>query len=138
MNAAAVAAEQPSTVRPHLTLVKPLSKADELRAAKRRIATLERQNARLRETQKARRTPRPNDTIDFLRGPVTRFIRRAGERVAIADIEELAELVALRQVLDESITTAVRGLRSEYSWSRIGQALGITKQSAQEKWGGKS
>lgn len=68
------------------------------------------------------------------------FLRRAliayGRRVATSDPEDLVELVSLRVVLDDAIDTAVIGLRQRgVSWSQIGDALGITKQSAHERWG---
>lgn len=65
-----------------------------------------------------------------------RFIRRAGERVADADGFELAELVSLRDDLEASIVVAVRGQRSiGRSWAYIGAALGMRRQSAQERYG---
>ena len=55
---------------------------------------------------------------------VRRVIRAHGRRVIHADPEDLAELVALRAVVDQAITDAVRGMRAEHgrSWSDIGRA----------------
>lgn len=70
-----------------------------------------------------------------------RFARRiivsAGKRVALADEFELAELVALRSELEAAIVTGVQGQRRNTgrSWAHIGAALGITRQSAQERYG---
>jgi len=64
------------------------------------------------------------------------YARRVGEH---ADIEALADLVALSSVIDDAITDAVRGLRQAsppYSWAHIGRVLGISKQAAQQRWGG--
>lgn len=84
----------------------------------------------------SKRTKRERDTLDYL-AAARRFIRRAGERVAEADEFELAELVELRGVLEDAISHAVQGQRAATgrSWAHIGMALGITRQSAQERYG---
>jgi DNA-directed RNA polymerase specialized sigma24 family protein len=69
------------------------------------------------------------------------FIRRAlaayARRVASGDVEALRDLVALSEHLDTALTDAVRGLRAfGYSWAEIGTRLGISKQAAQQRWGG--
>lgn len=71
----------------------------------------------------------------------TAFIRRAleahGRRVAEGDPADLADLVALRAALDAAIATAVAGLRAgsgAYSWADIGDALGISRQAAMQRW----
>lgn len=82
----------------------------------------------------ARKPRRERDTLEYL-GAARRFIRAAGERVADADEFELAELVALRTDLEAAIRTAIRGQRRYgRSWTHIGSALGITRQSAQERY----
>ena len=66
----------------------------------------------------------------------------AGEgRVGDGDVEELRELLALHDVLDEAIQNAVNGLRSptyDYSWWDIGRRVGMSKQAAQQRWGRKA
>lgn len=75
------------------------------------------------------------DHTDY-RGFVRRALTAYGRRVAVSDPEDLAELVSLRVDLDAAIDTAVIGLRRRgVSWSQIASALGITKQSAHERWG---
>jgi hypothetical protein len=69
---------------------------------------------------------------------VTRIIRAHGNTVAQTGGEdELAELVALRKVLDTAIDTAVAGIRdrADLSWANIGAALGVTKSAAYQKYG---
>lgn len=83
----------------------------------------------------SRRPRRERETLEYL-GAARRFIRAAGARVAHADEFELAELVALRDELEEAITAGVHGQRSYgRSWAHIGSALGITRQSAFERYG---
>lgn len=83
----------------------------------------------------SRRARRERSTLDFL-GMVKRLIHRAGKRVADEDEFELAELVELRSELEAAIRVAVAGQRSYgRSWAHIGMALGITRQSAQERYG---
>jgi hypothetical protein len=64
---------------------------------------------------------------------VRRSIRAHGRRVGNADPEDLAELVAMRESLDEAIAQAVRGQRENgFSWAAIGRGLGVTRQAAQQ------
>ncbi|MFI6065293.1 hypothetical protein ACIA47_08485 [Micromonospora sp. NPDC051227] len=66
-----------------------------------------------------------------------RIIRAHGRRVATGDVEALRDLVALSANLDDAIGEAVIGLRAfGYSWAEIGSRLGITRQAAQQRWGG--
>lgn len=48
--------------------------------------------------------------------------------------EALASVVALRQLADEYESRVVRiALRDGWSWSEIGEALGVSKQSAHRR-----
>lgn len=74
------------------------------------------------------------ETDEFLEA-VNRMIRRAGVRTAEADEIELRQLVAMRDTLEAAITTAVRGQHARRgSWAYIGMALGIKRQTAQERY----
>lgn len=88
--------------------------------------------AAVREPRK--RPKRYVEVADYL-GMVRRLVRGAGERVATGDPEHLTELVAIRAELDAAILAAVIGLRrSDFSWQRIGDATGTTRQGAIMKW----
>lgn len=64
-----------------------------------------------------------------------RMIRAAGARVAHEDPDQLAELVALADVLSDAIQAAVDGQRAAgITWQWIGEATGTTKQAAIQKW----
>jgi len=71
---------------------------------------------------------------------VRRMIAAYGRRVAGGDLAELEQLVALRTELDAEIDAAARALhegtddRPGYSWTDIGRVLGITRQSARERF----
>jgi predicted transcriptional regulator len=66
-----------------------------------------------------------------------RVIRAYARRVASGDIEALATMATLSTDLDNAIAEAVSGLRSfGYSWAEIARPLGITRQAAQQRWGG--
>jgi DNA-directed RNA polymerase specialized sigma24 family protein len=85
------------------------------------------------------RQPRRRDVVenDEFAGFARRIIRAHGRRVAVGDVEALRDLVALSSAIDDAIGEAVIGLRAfGYSWSEIGQRLGISKQAAQQRWGG--
>lgn len=85
-----------------------------------------------------KRPKRQRETMEYLQA-ARRFIAQAGRRVADADEFELAELVALRDELEAAIRVAVEGQRSiGRSWAHIGNALGITRQSAHERYGVKT
>jgi hypothetical protein len=68
---------------------------------------------------------------------VGRMVRAAGRRVGREDEFELAELLALRDDLDEAIADAVAGQRQygNKSWTAIAAATGTTRQGAQQRWG---
>jgi hypothetical protein len=61
------------------------------------------------------------------------FILRAyGRRVADGDIDALSFMTRLADELDDAIAQAVKDLRTQgYSWTEIGDRLGITRQAAQ-------
>jgi 1,6-anhydro-N-acetylmuramate kinase len=65
-----------------------------------------------------------------------RMLRAWGERVADADPEDLAELIAFREQLDSVTGTAIARMRAERgaSWADIARAGGITRQAAHERW----
>ena len=66
-----------------------------------------------------------------------RIIRAHGRRVGTGDVEALRDLVALSATIDDALCEAVMGLRAfGYSWAEIGSRLGISRQAAQQRWGG--
>lgn len=65
-----------------------------------------------------------------------RILRAFARRVADGDVEALADLLAFAKQIDRATQDAVDGLREfGYSWTEIGHRAGITKQTAQERWG---
>ena len=69
---------------------------------------------------------------------VARVITAAGKRVATGDVEALPDLAQLSADVDAAFITAVQGLREfGYSWEQIATRLGVTRQAAQQRWGGK-
>ena len=69
---------------------------------------------------------------------VARVIAAAGKRVATGDVEALPDLAQLASEVDAALITAVQGLREfGYSWEQIASRLGVTRQAAQQRWGGK-
>jgi hypothetical protein len=66
-----------------------------------------------------------------------RIVRAFAARVADGDIDALADLVELRDLLDQGIGDAVRALRSEphlYSAQQIADRLGVTRQAVMKRW----
>lgn len=65
-----------------------------------------------------------------------RVIRAQARRIAVGDIDGLAELAALDDEVHLAIATAITGLRAGgYSWAEIATRLGISRQAAQQRWG---
>jgi hypothetical protein len=68
---------------------------------------------------------------------VRRAIAAYARRVGSGDVEALRDLVGLADELDQALISAVTGLRAfGYSWAEIGNRLGISRQAAQQRWGG--
>jgi hypothetical protein len=81
--------------------------------------------------------PTPGVENDKYAAFVRRVVRAYGRRVATGDIEALADLVAVSHHIDCAIAAAVAGLRAwGYSWAEIAARLGVTRQAAQQRWGG--
>lgn len=69
-----------------------------------------------------------------------RMIRAYGRRVGEADDVDLAEMVAMREVLEAAIADAVAGQRANYgrSWAEIARGLGVARQVAHRRYGVRS
>jgi len=66
-----------------------------------------------------------------------RILRAYARRVATGDIEALTRMTGLADDIETAIRNAVIGLREfGYSWAEIGSRLGVTRQAAQQRWGG--
>lgn len=77
------------------------------------------------------------ETADYARF-VRRIVAAYGRRVAddAGDIAELGTLGALAGDVDAMIASTVTGLRaSGHTWQEIGDALGVTRQAAQQRYG---
>ena len=74
------------------------------------------------------------DYAAFLR----RIVRAYSRRVADGDIEAVPDMVRLSSDLDAAVRDAITELRARhgYSWADIGLRLGVTRQAAQQRWGG--
>jgi hypothetical protein len=66
-----------------------------------------------------------------------RCLRAHARRCVNGDVEDLAELIQLRAVLDEQIATVVHETRTRHgrSWADIARATGTSRQRAYTKWG---
>jgi hypothetical protein len=68
---------------------------------------------------------------------VRRVLRGYARRVARGDIDAIADMAAIAGELDGVMRQAVGGLRGAgYSWAEIAARLGVTRQAAQQRWGG--
>jgi hypothetical protein len=64
-----------------------------------------------------------------------RIVRAYARRIAAGDIEALASMVTLAGEVEAAIQDAVIGLRGfGYSWTEIGDRLGISRQAARQRW----
>jgi len=65
-----------------------------------------------------------------------RVLRAYGRRMAAADVEDLADLVALRAEVDAAIQAGVDAIRADgRSWAAVARATGTTRQAAQMRYG---
>jgi hypothetical protein len=68
-----------------------------------------------------------------------RVLRAYARRIASGDIESLSLMTRLADDINTAIGEAVTGLHDfGYSWAEIGTPLGVTRQAAQQRWGGQS
>ena len=75
------------------------------------------------------------ETTEYVEA-VARMIRAAGRRAGDGDEVELAALIRLQTVLDESIRSAVAGQREMgRSWAYIALATGHSREAAFKRWG---
>ena len=66
-----------------------------------------------------------------------RVIRAYARRIADGDIEALNDMTTLAADIEAAIRVAVIGLRNfGYSWADIALRLGVTRQAAQQRFGG--
>ena len=69
---------------------------------------------------------------------IRRILRAYSRRVADGDIEALSLMTGLANEMDDAIAQAVKGLRAQgYSWTEIGDRLGISRQAARQRWTGR-
>lgn len=116
--------------------------ADDLAAARRRHSARRRAGSPTvkatltPETRSRRRRSEPVETMEYA-AMMRRMVRAYGRRVADCDIEDLAELIALRGDLEAAIADAVHATRERHrrSWADIARATGTTRQAAQQRWG---
>lgn len=75
------------------------------------------------------------ETVKYI-AAVSRMVRAAGPRVADGDEPELRALLALQDVVAETIQVAVDGQRSyDRSWAYIARATGRSREAAFKRWG---
>jgi hypothetical protein len=70
---------------------------------------------------------------------VNRMFRSLAKRAADGDMDALGALTACETAANGWAKAAVANLRAEpwnYSWSDIGDALGVSRQAAQQRFGG--
>jgi hypothetical protein len=66
-----------------------------------------------------------------------RILKAHAKRCINGDLEDLAELLKLRELLDDQIAYVITESRDSHgrSWADIGHAAGISRQGAQRRWG---
>ena len=66
-----------------------------------------------------------------------RVIAAHGRRIARGDIEGLPTLAGLADDINDALQDAITGLRAAgFSWADIATRLGVSRQAAQQRWGG--
>jgi hypothetical protein len=91
----------------------------------------------VRPTLTPKRSRRARENPEFaalFRRLMRAYTRRVG---ASGDLDAVAEFARLREESEGHLTDMVAMLRHEpwsYSWAEVGRALGISRQSAQERF----
>jgi hypothetical protein len=88
------------------------------------------------QARRRRRENRPPQETPDVAAAAVRMVRGLGKRAAV-DVEGLPFLVELAAVVQEELGRAVAGARKQeppWSWADVGRALGIKRQSAQERF----
>ncbi len=90
-----------------------------------------------RARRRAQRRSRPAEASDWS-AMLGRILRACARRVGDGDLEALGDLARLSAEIDGHLLDAVARLRHEpwcFSWAQIGEALGVRRQSAQQRFG---
>ncbi len=82
----------------------------------------------------------PNADVRSSRTPSSAHSPRAScahsRRIATGEVESLTHMIKLSDDVNDAVQLAVDGLRpAGYSWTEIGDRLGVTRQAAQQRWG---
>jgi len=93
-------------------------------------------SARTVRTTLTRKRVKRHVEDDAFAGFARRIVAAFGRRIAVGDVEDLRLLSSLSADVDTALRAAVTGLRANgFTWSQIADRLGVTKQSAQERFG---
>lgn len=86
--------------------------------------------------RKRRRETRVTETPDF-GAAALRLVKALGKRAA-DDVEQLPELVKLRDALDLELerAAALAVVDGGWSWGDVGRALGVSRQYAHKRYSG--
>lgn len=83
-----------------------------------------------------RKRPKRHVEDDVYSAFTRRIIAAFGRRIAVGDVEDLRLLATLSTDVDVALREGVKGLRANgFTWTQIADRLGVTKQSAQERFG---
>lgn len=82
---------------------------------------------------------RERDTTEYA-AMMARMLRAYSRRVGDADPEDLATMLEVYNQFGAAIQDAVTAQRARHgtSWAEIGRGAGITRQAAQQRWGGQA
>lgn len=86
--------------------------------------------------ERRRRVVENDEYAAFIRRVIAAHSRRA----AAGDIDAITDLAATADQIDTETRRAITELRSRwgYSWADIAARLGVTRQAAQQRWGGEA
>lgn len=81
-------------------------------------------------------TARRHETTEYA-AMLSRMVRSYGKRLAEGDPTDLAAALDLARQLDAGIGAAVAAMRDAhgFSWAEVADALGVTRQAAQQRFG---
>lgn len=88
------------------------------------------------QMRRARRSRVERPEVDELGAASKRFARAIARRAAEGDDLALEQLVEVSRAVDVALGDAARAMHGfGYSWTEIGDRLGITRQAARQRFG---
>ena len=128
---------QPARSRPPRISVRPAAVHPQIPHGPRRVHARHRRRLRRHRAVVAMTTASPPVENTAYAAFARRILRAYARRISAGDIDALADITILAADIDDAIRHAVTGLSAiRLLLGRDRRPLGVTRQAAQQRWGG--